>query len=348
MHIGTNLNNTPSGIRCCCSDQNCEVAKQSKTSIETLNKKISHLTEQLKMNARDLEFISVSDDKCLYYTGISSFKTVQHLFNYLKDNISQPHCNFTKEQVFVMTLTKLRLNHQFQTLAYDYKVCPNTISKYFHRTLEIIDRCLGYALEMPDKNVLSNHTPKRFKDQFGDRRILIIDCFEVRSETPENPKAAVSHFSNYKKSETTKFLISICPDGNIAFISPGYGGRCSDKKIVQDSGILNYIEAGDVIIADKGFDIADLVESKGAILNIPLFLINKRQFRPAEIEKNRQVTKLRIHVERCIAGLKNKFLIISQIIPVGLLVRFENDKNIVDLVARVCCILYNFNPSIIK
>lgn len=139
MHIGTSLNNTPSGIRCCCSDQNCEVAKQSKTSIETLNKKISHLTEQLKMNARDLEFISVSDDKCLYYTGISSFKTVQHLFNYLKDNISQPHCNFTKEQVFVMTLTKLRLNHQFQTLAYDYKVCPNTISKYFHRLVKLIE-----------------------------------------------------------------------------------------------------------------------------------------------------------------------------------------------------------------
>lgn len=210
-----------------------------------------------------------------------------------------------------------------------------------------MDRCLGYALEAPTRDVLSKHTPKKFKDQFGDARIFIIDCFEVRSETPEELKAAVTHFSNYKKSETTKFLIAICPDGNISFISPGYGGRISDKRIFRESGIMDCIQPGDVVIADKGFDIADLVHSKGANLNIPTFLKNKKQFKPIEIEKNRQITALRIHVERCIAGLKNKFLIIYQIIPVDLLVRFENDKNVIDLIARVCCILYNFNPSII-
>lgn len=246
-----------------------------------------------------------------------------------------------------MTLTKLRLNPKFKTLAYDYDVCQNTVAKYFHRTLNAIDSCLHYSLDVPSREVLLKHTPASFKQEFGDKRVLIIDCFEVKSERPQNLKAATIHFSNYKKSETTKFLIAMSPDGNICFISSGFGGRCSDKKIVTESGFLDILEPGDIVLADKGFDISDLIESRGATLNIPAYLKNKKQFGPAEIELNKQVTKFRIHIERCIGTLKSKFTILSQTITIDTLVRFENSKNAIDLIARVCCILYNFNPSII-
>ncbi|XP_021693541.1 uncharacterized protein LOC110674125 isoform X1 [Aedes aegypti] len=320
---------------------------QYRRELQRLQTKINIIENKAYFCERGFEFISVTNEKCLYYTGISNVSTVKKLYEYLKPHLDSPFCNFSIEQMFVMTLTKLRLNPQFQTLAYDYNVCLNTISKYFHRTLQIMDTCLSYAIEVPSKDILLKHTPKRVKEKFGDKRIFVIDCFEIRSETPEDLKAAASHYSNYKKSETTKFLIAVCPDGNICFISPGYGGRCSDKMIVKDCGFLDILEAGDVVLADKGFDIKDLVQGKGASLNIPTFLRDKTQFHPSDIERDRQITSVRIHVERCIGVLKAKYLVMSQVVSVTSLSRFENGRNVIDLIARVCAMLYNFNPSII-
>ena len=50
-----------------------------------------------------------------------------------------------------------------------------------------------------------------------------------------------------------------------------YAGRSSDKQITKDCGILDLLEEGDSIIADKGFEIADDLP-KGVTLNIPPFL----------------------------------------------------------------------------
>lgn len=332
---------------CCSPDTSCEILGNYQQELQRLQGILSSFQSQADFLERGFKFISVSDEKCLYYTGITNFSTVKNIYEYLEPNLSIPYCDFSTEQMFVMTLTKLRLNPQFQTLAYDYNVCLNTISKYFHRTLQTMDTCLSYALDVPPKDVLLRHTPKDFKEKFGEKRIFVLDCFEIRSETPEELKAAASHYSNYKKSETAKFLIAVCPDGNICFISPGYGGRCSDKFIVKDCGFLEILEPGDVVLADKGFDITDLIRSRGATLNIPTFLKDKKQFNPSDIEKDRQITSIRIHVERCIGILKQKYLVLSQVVTITSLARFENGKNVIDLIARVCAILYNFNPSII-
>ena len=47
----------------------------------------------------------------------------------------------------------------------------------------------------------------------------------------------------------------------------------SDKTIVQQSGLLNLLTVEDLVLADKGFLIQDLVPD-GVSVNIPPFLIN--------------------------------------------------------------------------
>ena len=42
-------------------------------------------------------------------------------------------------------------------------------------------------------------------------------------------------------------------------ISRAYGGRATDKFIVQDCGILNRLVPGDEFMADRGFTIQDLL-----------------------------------------------------------------------------------------
>jgi hypothetical protein len=42
--------------------------------------------------------------------------------------------------------------------------------------------------------------------------------------------------------------------GQIMFISKAFGGRASNKFIVEKSGFMNYLLPGDKIMADRGFN----------------------------------------------------------------------------------------------
>ncbi|XP_065078250.1 uncharacterized protein LOC135701394 [Ochlerotatus camptorhynchus] len=260
----------------------------------------------------------------------------------------QASCELTKEEIFVMTLRKLRRNTPFIDLADDYAICVNTASKYFHRTVKVMHDCLQYVLEPPPKEIIIRHTPQAFKRYYGNRRVLVMDCFEVRTERPGIPKAANAHHSAYKMSSTTKFLIVMAADGSVAFVSNAYVGRCSDRFITVSSGFLELIEPDDVILADKGFDIADLIESRGATLNIPTFLRKNVQMNPLNIERDRQITSLRVHVERMIGRIKEKYTFLNGTIQVNSLRRSENNGNTVDLITRLACILLSFNKSIVS
>ena len=69
-------------------------------------------------------------------------------------------------------------------------------------------------------------------------------------------------FSNYKHHNTFNFLIGITPSGVISFVSEAWGGRASDGKIVMKSGILDLLQAGYSIMADKGFPISDFLKER--------------------------------------------------------------------------------------
>ena len=43
------------------------------------------------------------------------------------------------------------------------------------------------------------------------------------------------------------------PNGLFSFLSKFYGGRITDSQLVTDCGMLNKIEHGDEVMADKGF-----------------------------------------------------------------------------------------------
>jgi hypothetical protein len=78
-------------------------------------------------------------------------------------------------------------------------------------------------------------------------------------------------YSAYKHHHTFKGLVGVAPNGVVTCVSDLYAGATSDKKIVQDCGVLDKMQTGDLILADKGFLIQDILPP-GVNLNIPPFL----------------------------------------------------------------------------
>ena len=57
-------------------------------------------------------------------------------------------------------------------------------------------------------------------------------------------------------------------------------------------------------MADKGFEIEDLLLPLGAQLNAPPFLDKRQQMLPDDIRSTKSIASVRIHVERAIGRLK--------------------------------------------
>ena len=131
-------------------------------------------------------------------------------------------------------------------------------------------------------------------------------------------------------------VLIISPSGAITFVSDLYAGRCSDKQITVDCGILNLLQSGDSIMADKGFDIEDVLGDEVS-LNIPPFKHGKCLSIEKETE-TRRIAAVRIHVERAIGRIKN-FRILKTLCPISM----AADLNKIWI---ICCYLTNFLPPL--
>lgn len=98
------------------------------------------------------------------------------------------------------------------------------------------------------------------------------------------------------QTNNTFFFLGVAPNGVITFVSNLFPVSTSDKNIVQNCGILNQLEAGDLILADKGFLIRDILPP-GVALNILPFLTSA-QFTPEQVRQTECIARARIYVER--------------------------------------------------
>ena len=93
--------------------------------------------------------------------------------------------------------------------------------------------------------------------------------------------------------------------GGISFVSTLYGGSISDKELTQKSGLIEKLQYGDVIMADRGFNIEEMLACKGVKVNVPPFMNESGQFNEGELLETRRIASLRIHVERAMERIKN-------------------------------------------
>ena len=134
-----------------------------------------------------------------------------------------------------------------------------------------------------------------------------------------------------------KGIVGVALIGVVTYVSKLYPGSISDKAIVQQSGFLNHLTAGDMVLADKGFVIQDRVRN-GVSVNIPLFL-NNGTFTESEARATKAIEKCRIDVER--ANTKLKDFNISSFIPSHLCCP-------ADIIFQLCASLVNLQFPLIE
>lgn len=299
-----------------------------------------------ELNNLKLDLLSFENDdkKVKYYTGLPTFKILFILFKKIEDDLPSSS-KLSKFQMLILTLMKLRLGSDFTDLSYRFNVSINTASRYFFSVLDVLHIKLKNFVFWPERHLIKKTTPYIFKEAFGSTITVIVDCFEVFTEKPTNQNASSQMWSTYKHHHTIKFLIGIIPQGVITFISPAYGGRSSDKFIVGDSKFLENIKPGDIVMADRGFTISNELQLQQASLRIPTFTKNKNQLHPIDVEQTREIAHARIHVERLIGSLKQKYTIFSSVIPISMLVKKDQDITAIDKAMQICCALVNMCPS---
>lgn len=319
------------------------------SSVEAENYFLKQEVETLRKQLQDLSIafsfthIENNDRLIMLYTGLPDKIIFNTVFDYLnaqkfKYYLGWSVVNIKRQDQFLITLMKLRQNLLYEDLSLRFNCSVGTITNIVITWVHLMHVCLY-------KKFMNDNVPSREKNRtclpgaftsFTNCR-MVIDCTEVYTAVPSKLDKQQHTYSNYKHRNTLKGLVGVAPNGTVTYLSDLYVGNTSDKRIVQHCGILSHFRAGDLILADKGFLISDILPP-GVSLNIPPFLM-KSQFSPEEVKQTMLIAKGRIHVERAIARIKN-FKILSYI-PASL-------RPYSSIVFQVCGFLTTLNYPLIK
>lgn len=274
-----------------------------------------------------------------YYTGLQEEVFEQVLLWLLKLEIQHIQgwnvVTVTQEDQIFLTFMKLRCNFDLKDLAWRYSISEKTAGNIFYTWLEVLHHVLFPLIKMPStaKNKLC--LPTCFNKYTNCR--VVVDCTEIESDVPrQSMDESCRMYSSYKSRHTFKFLVGCAPNGAITLVSEGYPGNTSDKVIFQKSGINDVLVKSDMVLADKGFLISDVVPP-GVSVNLPHFLVNK-QFTPLQVKHNYEVANSRIIIERVNARIKNFNIVDS--FP------HQMRPHATKIFQTVCCLVNLQNPLI--
>ncbi|WAQ95786.1 hypothetical protein MAR_028476 [Mya arenaria] len=280
-----------------------------------------------RIKKTNFTYKNLSNREVSTLTGLQSMAMFTWLLATVSDVI-KPVGKLCRGNVLLMVLMKLRLNITNNDLAMRFQTCLTQVSRVLTQSLPNIAKRIKFLLQWPS-----------FKKNYKKCRV-IIDCSEIFIQRPTNLDARASTWSNYKSHNTLKFLIDITPYGSVSFQSKCWGGRVSDKEITTRSGFYELLEVGDLVLADRGFLIADELAAHGATLAIPPFAKGKSQFSQREVECARILSKSRIHVERAIERVK-RFQILKNTLPISLIRH-------ADSILTICAAFTNLLPKHVK
>ncbi|XP_065108576.1 uncharacterized protein [Paramisgurnus dabryanus] len=237
---------------------------------------------------------------------------------------------------FFLFMVHLSLGLTQRDLAQRFNIHQSTVSRIITTWANFLYSLLGSVRIWMSEEMVKAHMPKEFQD-YPDTQV-IIDCTELRCQTPSSLLLQSEVFSSYKSHCTFKGLIGMAPHGAVTFISSLYAGSVSDKELLKQSGIVPLLKPNMAIMVDKGFLVDDCVPCK---VYRPAFLSKREQMSADEVRKTQSIARLRVHVERLIRRVKQHKLF-DTVIPLSI-------TGSINQLYTVACLLVNYqNGPLVK
>lgn len=349
-------------------------------SIETASKEcqtdlppVPTLTTELSFNEMStqsdlpelcIEDIKNNDEDVMFFTGFPTFMSFMLMFNSLKQRASRmsywkgekwnrekkyqtdgkekpgPKRKLRLIDEFFLVFMRLRLGLLEEDIARRFRISVSTCSSIWRTWVRFLSQeMVPLLLFWPSKAAIQSNMPDCFKLRYPNTRV-ILDCTEIKTETPESTKAKSLLYSNYKSHMTWKVLVGITPSGVPSLVSECYSGSTSDKEITRLSGVIEQCNPGDAIMCDKGFLIESLTTPKNVSIIRPTFKRKNTKFTRREVEETRRIANLRIHVEREMQRIK-LFRILNGVMPIC-------SHDTATDVFRICTAMTSLYPCLVQ
>ncbi|XP_062851506.1 uncharacterized protein LOC134314741 [Trichomycterus rosablanca] len=324
----------------------CEACKRSHAEIKRLFEENKALRCELNKRKMSEQFFT-DEEKVSYYTGLPSLAVLIALLNHIKVHLPKTSQILSPFQVLVITLIRLRLDLPVQHIAHLFDVDQQTVSRIFKDTIQVLHGCISHLVHWPERHCLFATIPHHFIQAFGHRVAIILNCFEMAIDKPSSPKAGAQTFSPHKNNHTMKFLTGITPQGAISFLSKGYEGSVSDRYITENSGLLDRLSPGDLVLSDRGFSIKDDMGVICAEVKISTFSKGS-VLEDKDVEKTQDLAQLKMHLEKVVGNIHNKFTMLHNTVPINMILPCEGEEmTFLDKIVSVCCALTNLCPSVV-
>ncbi|KAK4320932.1 hypothetical protein Pmani_008248 [Petrolisthes manimaculis] len=293
------------------------------------------------LHARDF---ALNDDTFHKLTGLISYNNFAMVFATFGDEVENMNYYYgwkpkmDLEDQFFLTIIRLRMNKPTWETAIMFRIHDKEVSNMFITWINFLYFHFKDIDWWPSRDLVQYFSPTDFRKKFSTTRV-IIDGTEIPLQKPKKPIAQQATYSTYKNRNTVKALIGVTPGGLISFVSDVFGGATSDRQICERSNLLNKVESGDSIMADKGFNVQDMFIDPNVEINIPEFFRKKTRLSEKSVLKDRKIASKRVHVERLI-GLAKTFKMLTSPLSV-------TDAPLADAIVTSAFFLCNYRPCIV-
>lgn len=310
------------------------------------------------------EDLKDNDEKTRFYTGFVSYGMFWHFFlTILRHGADKLHYwggekrsaeaekayhqfetmkpgrkRFLRPQdEFLLVCMRLRLGLLQEHLADIFCISNTSVSRVVNTWINYLyDHCKS-LVPWPSRQQILCNLPNAFMDYKHCR--IVIDCTEIFTEKPSSLVNQWLTWSEYKHHNTFKLLIGVAPNGLVTFVSRMWCGNASDRHIVEKDSLLPLLSPGDMVMADKGFTIEDLLPAE-IDLNIPPRIPTHRQMTENEFFSTQGIASARIVVEMKMEQLKN-YRILAGPLPLA-------EAHLAEQMAFLCIAFTNFLPPLLK
>ena len=211
----------------------------------------------------------------------------------------------------LLTVIWLRRYPTHETLGYVFGVDATTVGRILSRVVPLLAQSGRDTMKMPDPgrkrraslDVLLTQTPEL---------AVIVDSFEQRVQRPRKKtgsgsgqeRVKDSHYSGKKKQHTLKSQVSVDEEtGQIVDVSQSVPGPTADRKLLQESNVLERLPAGVGALGDLAYLGLDKEHPQG-LGATPRRKPRGRERPEEDKDFNRAFARRRIQVEHSIGRLR--------------------------------------------